>query len=62
VGWFSSAVRLVQSGFIYHYAIAMIVGVAGCCGGSAADPALDRADRLLMGAGLLSAAIGFRSV
>ena len=27
-GWIASLVRLVQSGFIYHYAIAMIVGVA----------------------------------
>jgi NADH-quinone oxidoreductase subunit L len=28
VGWLASLVRLVQSGFIYHYAIAMILGVA----------------------------------
>jgi NADH-quinone oxidoreductase subunit L len=28
VGWISSLVRQVQSGFIYHYAIAMILGVA----------------------------------
>ncbi len=28
VGWFASVTRLVQSGYIYHYAIAMIVGVA----------------------------------
>ena len=28
VAWFSSMARLVQSGMIYHYAIAMIVGVA----------------------------------
>jgi NADH-quinone oxidoreductase subunit L len=27
VGWMASLVRLVQSGFIYHYALAMIVGV-----------------------------------
>ncbi len=27
-GWISALVRYVQSGFIYHYAIAMIVGVA----------------------------------
>lgn len=27
VGWVSSIVRRVQSGFIYHYALAMIVGV-----------------------------------
>jgi NADH-quinone oxidoreductase subunit L len=28
MGWIASLVRLVQSGFIYHYAIAMILGVA----------------------------------
>jgi len=28
VGWVASLVRWVQSGFIYHYAIAMILGVA----------------------------------
>jgi NADH-quinone oxidoreductase subunit L len=28
VGWFAGVLRWVQSGFIYHYAIAMIVGVA----------------------------------
>ncbi|HEY5634777.1 MAG TPA: NADH-quinone oxidoreductase subunit L [Burkholderiaceae bacterium] len=28
VGWIASVVRFVQSGFIYHYAIAMIAGVA----------------------------------
>jgi NADH-quinone oxidoreductase subunit L len=28
VGWFSGVLRQVQSGFVYHYAIAMIVGVA----------------------------------
>jgi NADH-quinone oxidoreductase subunit L len=28
VGWFASALRWVQSGYIYHYAIAMICGVA----------------------------------
>jgi NADH-quinone oxidoreductase subunit L len=28
VGWIASLARLAQSGFIYHYAIAMIVGVA----------------------------------
>ena len=28
VGWLASVGRLVQSGYIYHYAIAMIVGVA----------------------------------
>jgi len=27
VGWFAGVLRWVQSGFIYHYAIAMIVGV-----------------------------------
>ena len=27
VGWFSSVVRRLQSGYIYHYALAMIVGV-----------------------------------
>jgi NADH-quinone oxidoreductase subunit L len=28
VGWLAGALRLIQSGYIYHYAIAMIVGVA----------------------------------
>jgi NADH-quinone oxidoreductase subunit L len=28
VGWFAGVLRLVQSGYVYHYAIAMIVGVA----------------------------------
>jgi NADH-quinone oxidoreductase subunit L len=28
VGWIASVVRFVQSGYIYHYAIGMIVGVA----------------------------------
>jgi NADH-quinone oxidoreductase subunit L len=28
VGWFAGLLRGIQSGFIYHYAIAMIVGVA----------------------------------
>ena len=28
VGWFAGVARWVQTGFIYHYAIAMIVGVA----------------------------------
>ncbi len=27
VGWFSSAVRTVQTGYIYHYAFVMILGV-----------------------------------
>jgi NADH-quinone oxidoreductase subunit L len=27
VGWLSRAIRLLQSGFIYHYAFAMLVGV-----------------------------------
>ena len=27
VGWISGAVRWVQTGFIYHYALAMIVGI-----------------------------------
>jgi NADH-quinone oxidoreductase subunit L len=29
VGWFSSIVRLVQTGYIYHYAFVMILGVLG---------------------------------
>jgi NADH-quinone oxidoreductase subunit L len=28
VGWFAGVVRLAQTGFIYHYAFAMLVGVA----------------------------------
>jgi NADH-quinone oxidoreductase subunit L len=27
VGWFSALIRHVQSGYIYHYAFAMIIGV-----------------------------------
>jgi NADH-quinone oxidoreductase subunit L len=27
MGWFSSVTRHVQSGFIYHYAFAMIIGI-----------------------------------
>ncbi len=27
VGWFSSVVRWVQSGFLYDYAFAMIIGL-----------------------------------
>ena len=29
VGWFSSVVRHVQTGYLYHYAIAMILGLLG---------------------------------
>ena len=29
VGWFSSVVRTVQTGYIYHYAFVMILGVLG---------------------------------
>ncbi|MBV8666122.1 MAG: NADH-quinone oxidoreductase subunit L [Burkholderiaceae bacterium] len=29
VGWFSRLIRLVQSGYIYHYAFVMILGVVG---------------------------------
>jgi NADH-quinone oxidoreductase subunit L len=29
VGWFSTVVRLLQSGYIYHYAFVMILGVLG---------------------------------
>jgi NADH-quinone oxidoreductase subunit L len=28
VGWFAGVVRLIQSGFIYHYAFFMIIGVS----------------------------------
>ena len=28
IGWFAGLVRLVQSGFIYHYAFFMIIGVS----------------------------------
>ena len=27
VGWFASVIRRVQSGFVYHYAFMMIIGV-----------------------------------
>jgi NADH-quinone oxidoreductase subunit L len=29
VGWFAGVIRYVQSGYIYHYAIAMLIGVLG---------------------------------
>jgi NADH-quinone oxidoreductase subunit L len=29
VGWFSGVIRRVQSGYLYHYAFAMIIGLAG---------------------------------
>ena len=29
VGWFASVIRYFQSGYIYHYAFAMIVGMLG---------------------------------
>ena len=28
VGWFSGVLRLLQSGYVYHYAFAMIIGVS----------------------------------
>jgi NADH:ubiquinone oxidoreductase subunit 5 (subunit L)/multisubunit Na+/H+ antiporter MnhA subunit len=28
VGWFSGVVRQVQTGYLYHYAFAMIIGLA----------------------------------
>jgi NADH-quinone oxidoreductase subunit L len=27
VGWFAGVIRRVQSGFIYHYAFTMIIGI-----------------------------------
>jgi NADH-quinone oxidoreductase subunit L len=27
VGWFAAVIRTLQSGYIYHYAFAMIVGM-----------------------------------
>jgi NADH-quinone oxidoreductase subunit L len=27
VGWFAAVIRYLQSGFIYHYAFAMIIGI-----------------------------------
>ena len=32
VAWFSATVRQVQSGYIYHYAFAMILGLIGLIG------------------------------
>jgi NADH-quinone oxidoreductase subunit L len=29
VGWFAQITRLFQSGYIYHYAFVMIIGVLG---------------------------------
>jgi NADH-quinone oxidoreductase subunit L len=29
VGWFSGGIRRVQSGYLYHYAFAMILGLLG---------------------------------
>ncbi len=28
IGWFSSVIRVIQSGFLYHYAFAMVIGLA----------------------------------
>ncbi len=33
VGWFSGVARHVQSGYLYHYAFAMIVGLIVLLGG-----------------------------
>ena len=30
VGWFSGVVRRFQTGYIYHYAFSMIIGVLRC--------------------------------
>jgi NADH-quinone oxidoreductase subunit L len=32
VGWFSGVVRQVQSGYLYHYAFAMILGLLALLG------------------------------
>ena len=32
VGWVSSIVRHLQSGYLYHYAFAMIIGLAALLG------------------------------
>ena len=32
VGWLSSVVRQLQSGYLYHYAFAMIIGLAAMLG------------------------------
>ena len=32
IGWFSGVVRQVQTGFLYHYAFAMIIGLVGLMG------------------------------
>ena len=32
IGWFSSVVRHVQTGYLYHYAFAMIIGLAALLG------------------------------
>jgi NADH-quinone oxidoreductase subunit L len=32
VGWFAGVARRVQSGFLYHYAFAMIIGLSGLAG------------------------------
>ena len=29
IGWFASVIRFLQSGYIYHYAFAMIIGMLG---------------------------------
>jgi NADH-quinone oxidoreductase subunit L len=29
VGWFSRVIRVLQTGYIYHYAFVMILGVLG---------------------------------
>lgn len=32
VGWFASIIRHIQSGYLYHYAFAMIIGLAALLG------------------------------
>jgi NADH-quinone oxidoreductase subunit L len=29
IGWFATVIRFLQSGYIYHYAFAMIIGMLG---------------------------------
>jgi NADH-quinone oxidoreductase subunit L len=32
IGWLSGVIRHLQSGYLYHYAFAMILGLAGMLG------------------------------
>ncbi len=47
VGWLGSVMRYAQSGYLYHYAFAMILGLASL-------PAVDAMANMMFGGHLLS--------